>query len=195
MSDPQPVEFPDDMPLGDARGRLRGLADAGHECPCCRQHVKVYRRPLSSVAARALVALWRVHRTEFGHLPTVVREHLADVAGQGGYTSLAQHWRLIEEEVRVRPDGGRAGYWRVTPAGVDWVLARAAVPKYARLYDGRCLGLEGPAVTVGDVLGERFDLAGLLAPDAADGGTPDVLPLFDAPRPATAAGGAYADAA
>lgn len=73
------------------------------------------------------------------------------------------HWGLIEEEPIVRPDGGRAGWWRITPFGQQFVLGNSTVPKYARLYDGRCLGLEGVPVTIRDCLGTKFNYADLMA--------------------------------
>lgn len=161
-------EFLDTMTLAEARDLLRTLVDDGHACPCCTQMARVYQRPMTAVAARAVVALWREHRHEFGHMPTVARQHAADVAHQGGYLVLAAHWGLIEPETAVRGDQGRAGYWRVTPAGEQWAHGRSTVEKYARLYDGRCLGHTGPAVTVLEVLGTGFDLNELLGTPPAE---------------------------
>lgn len=150
------------MTLADARVLLRDLADDGHACPVCTQNVKVYRRPMTAVAARALVLLWREHGFDFGHMPTLVARRMPDVSGQGGYVVLSQHWGLIESEQSVREDGGSAGMWRVTPRGLAWINGRFTVRRYARIYNGRCLGLVGPGVTVQEVLGEKFDLAALL---------------------------------
>jgi hypothetical protein len=162
------AQFPDDMTLGRARELLRELAADGHECPACGQHCEIYERPLNSVAVRAVIALWRVHDKGFGHLPTVAREHLADVQGQGGYLVLGQHWDLIEEERRVRPDGGRAGYWRVTDLGEAFIHGRRVIPSHVRLYDGHRLGYADrrKLVNVDDVLSKNFDLAELLGPTA-----------------------------
>lgn len=155
------------MTVADARADLtRNLAD-GVICPCCDQTAREYKRALTSVAARALIALWRTHRHNYGHLPTVAREHLADVNGQGGYLNLAAHWCLMISD----PD--RAGYWAVTGLGERWLHGRATVPKYAVIYNGRPRGLTGPPCTVRDALGTHFDLDTLLGPRR----TPDPEPL------------------
>lgn len=157
------TDFTDDMALGDARAGLRELAmNGGAKCPCCRQLAKVYRRNLTSVAARAVGALYRDHGRDFGHMPSVARRHLRDVAHQGGYLVLGAHWGLIEEERELRPDGGRTGWWRITDLGEAWVRGHAAVPKYAHVYDGRCLKVDGDPVTIEDALGEKFSYAELM---------------------------------
>jgi hypothetical protein len=166
MTEALHVAFTDDMTLRDARDELRRRVDDGHRCPLCTQMARVYRRKLTRVAARALAALYREHGTDYGHMPTVARKHLADVHGQGGYLVLGAHWALMQDETTIRrEDGGRAGYWRVTPLGVDWLTGRTRVPMYARIYDGRCLGLTGDLVGIEDVGG--FDLAELLRPAPA----------------------------
>lgn len=168
-----------DRTLAEVRAELEQNLPAGTDCPCCGQHAQLRRRALTNVSARAVIALWRVHREDFGHLPTVIRDHLALQAHQGGYTNLAVHWRLMEHETRVRGPLGRGGYWRVTPHGVAWILGRAAVPKYAHIFNGECRRLDGPQVTVVDVLTGEFDLAALLGPPSSDHGEP--VPLFDLP--------------
>lgn len=161
MSD---ARFPDDLTLGQARARLEPLASVGVDCPCCRQHVRVYRRKLTSVAARAVAALYREHATGYGHMAAVARKHLPDVASQGGYLVLGEHWGLIEAEKTVRRDrGARSGFWRVTPLGEAWLAGETSVPLYARIYNGRCLALEGEMVGREQALGEHFDFVALMA--------------------------------
>jgi hypothetical protein len=151
--------------LADAKAWLTARLDRGAKCPCCGQTARIYQRKMSSTSARATAALWRVHGTDYGHLPTVARDHLADVQHQGGYLVLGAHWGLIQ----AHPD--RAGWWRVTPLGVDWLLGRAAVPARAAIFNGRRVGeLRGRPVTVLDVLAERFDLDELLGAPREDNG-------------------------
>jgi len=148
--------LPSDTPLGEARAWLRQRVDKGEHCPCCTQFAKVYRRPITSASARSLVLLWRAAQHNYAHLPTVLKHTHADEA------KLA-YWGLMEEEAVVRPDGGRAGWWRVTDLGERWIYQTVTVPKYARIYDGRCLGLSGDPVTIIDALGTRFDLRVLMS--------------------------------
>ncbi len=150
------------MTLGEARDKLRTLAAEGHECPCCRQYVKVYRRKLTAASTRAVIAHYSESGRDWGHLPTIVKKRMPDVAHQGGYMNLAVHWGLIEEERTLREDGGRAGFWRVTEAGEQWVRGEISIPKYALIYDGRRLGVRGDAVTIRDALGNNFDYQELM---------------------------------
>lgn len=151
------------MTVREARDLLRTLADEGSVCPCCTQTVKVYRRKLTSAAARGLISLYRMHGREWGHLPTVVKKLTPDIAHQGGYVSLAGYWGLMEEERTVRrDDGGRAGFWRVTNNGEAWIRRRVTVSKYARVYDGRVLNLTGDLIWITDALGTDFDYRELM---------------------------------
>lgn len=167
--------FSDTMTLAEARDQLRQLAYEGTDCPCCTRRVRVYRRKLSSVAARGVAALYKSATLDWAHMPTVAREHLADVQGQGGYVVLSHHWGLLEEEIRRRPDGGRTGYWRVTALGALWLRGEESVPMFADIYDGRCLRLHGDLVTVQDVLGQHFSFSELMHPGAADGAQIDLF--------------------
>lgn len=157
------THFNDDMTLAVARDKLRELVYEGHDCPLCTQMAKVYRRNLTSVATRAMIALYREYGTGYGHLPDAVRKHAPGVANQGGYANLAQHWGLIEDECSRREDGGRTGFWRVTRAGEQFLRGEVTVPKYVLLYNGRCLKREGEAVGVRDALGKRFNYYELMA--------------------------------
>jgi hypothetical protein len=103
--------------------------------------------------------MWRegdYARRLYVHVPSI------DPA-RGGDVAKLEFWGLIEEERAVRIDGGRAGFWRVTRRGEDWIERKTTVPKYARIYDGRLLSLTGPAVSIDDALGGTFRLDDLMA--------------------------------
>ena len=151
------MTFTDAMTLAEARDELRGLVlDGGHPCPCCTQLAKVYRRTIHATMARSLIVMYRRSPTEIVHLPSLFpRRAAADVPK-------LRHWGLIEEEAATREDGGRAGYWRVTPTGGAFVRQQLTVPKYAHVYDNRLLSLQGADVSVVDCLGKRFDYRELM---------------------------------
>lgn len=167
--------------VAEAQDWLREHLEEGARCPCCKQLARTYRRKMTSVAARAVAALYQEHHLDYGHLPTVARKHLADVQGQGGYLVLGAHWGLIEPEHRRRDDGGRTGYWRVTLHGEQWLLGETTVPEYARIYDGRCLGLSGALIRREDALGQGFDFGHLMRTPAPAGD--DQAQLFDMQHP------------
>lgn len=163
------------MSLNDARELLEERADKGVACPCCTQNVRVYRRKLTSVAARAVAALYQEHSLSYGHMADVARKRLPDVAHQGGYLLLGQHFGLIEEDPRRRADGGRQGYWRVTPLGANWLRGEETVPLYAHIFNGRCLGLHGDLVRIHDVLGQGFSFSELMRRTPSDSTQADLF--------------------
>ena len=109
--------------------------------------------------AVGLIAMYRANGLEFGYVQAVRRRRGAT---DNREESKLRYWGLTEEEHTLRPDGGRAGWWRVTTKGETWVLNKALVPKYARIYDGRCLGLLGDPITIVDALGDKFNYRELM---------------------------------
>jgi hypothetical protein len=115
----------------------------------------VYRRKLNSRMARAAIRIYRSHGIDgWVHLPSV--------AGDGCEGGKLRYWGLLIEEPELREDGGRSGWWRLTSPGLQFVRREMRVPKYARIYDSRCLGLVGEPVDIVDCLGEKFDYRELM---------------------------------
>lgn len=154
------AKFRDDMTLAEARAILRTLVDDGHPCPCCTQLAKVYRRKIHSTMARELIRMAQMgglYERRFIHVVTLAKQHSPDLVK-------CRYWGLIERDDAKREDGSdRTGWWRLTTAGLEFVSGDATVPKYARLYDGRCLGLTGDQVSIRDALGKRFKYDELMA--------------------------------
>ena len=151
------VQFSPQTPLAQLRAWLLSKADVGAECPLCHQHVQVYRRKINSGMARSLILMYRAGGLEFIHLPTTIGARSRE-EGKLAY------WGLVEEEKVRRPDGGRAGYWRVTELGELFLREQIKVPKYARVYNGRALSLDlTERVSIKDALGTKFDYSDLMA--------------------------------
>ena len=144
----------DDETLGAAREWLRHRVDEGAICPCCTQFAKVYRRRIHHTMARDLVILHQAVGSEWSHVADVIAQNGRTFGGDFGKLT---YWGLTEELQEKREDGGRAGWWRITPLGHRFVLREVRVPKYARVYDGRCLSLTGEPVSITDALGDKFD--------------------------------------
>lgn len=148
------------MSLGDARDLLRRLVEDGTICPLCKLRAQVYKRPMNATMARGLAAMYAEHGRNFGSLPEVRKKYALHHSNQ---ETMTRWWGLIEEEKRAREDGGRAGYWRVTILGEQWVTGNAKVRGIARTYDGEVLQLLGDDVTVYDVLGVGFNLSEVMS--------------------------------
>jgi hypothetical protein len=141
--------------LLQARNWLRRNLRDGAKCPCCSQWAQIYRRTINSGMAHSLIVMYQESETDWCHVPTVV-------GGRSREEAKLRYWGLVEEMVEPREDGGRAGYWRVTTRGVNFIHG-GHVPKYALIFDGRCLGHEGDPITIEDALGKKFDYAALMA--------------------------------
>lgn len=145
-----------DMTLKEAQDELRTLLDEGAKCPCCTQLAKTYKRKVHATMARTLITMYRKGGRDWVYLPDIPQKS-RDSTGMAW-------WKLIEEEKVLRPDGGRAGWWRVTEIGEKWLKQEMGIPKYAKVYDGRCLGYDREVyVTIRDCLGEKFDYDELMA--------------------------------
>jgi hypothetical protein len=151
--------FHDDMTLREAREVLRTMVDEGHDCPCCRQHAKVYRRKVHASMAAGLIRAFKHGRREFSYLPdTLSHRQNADFAK-------LVYWSLIEPELEARRSDGskRTGRWRVTAAGEAFLRGTQSIQKYARIYNGRCLSLTGELVTIRAALGKKFNYEELMS--------------------------------
>lgn len=147
-------------PLHEAKAWLRERVYDGERCPCCTQHVQAYRWSLYATAIRALALYYRLgDTTGFVHSSEI---KALGHRGQGDAARL-RLWGLVENDERRREDGGRSGNWRVTELGGAFLRGEASIRKYAKVYDGRCLGFEGEPVTVYDVAGVAFNFRELMA--------------------------------
>lgn len=147
--------------LYEAREWLEERLEEGASCPCCNQFAKIYKRKIHSTMARDLIRLYRVARMDWAHVSTAISREVRGIH-LGDFAKLS-YWGLVEEEAVLRDDGGRAGWWRVTETGRAYVYGMLKVPKYALVYDGDCLRLDGPEVRIHDALGDRFDYKELMA--------------------------------
>lgn len=152
-------EFPDSMTLGEARAKLREKARDGHECPTCRQFVKVYRRRINTGQLKALIRMWKTAGTDW--------VKVSDLGLPGGDVAKLRYWGLICQQEGEREDGSkRTGVWRVTGLGVDFLQGRAQVREYAIVYDNKLIRLDGEVIGVRQVLGNDFDYRQLMADTA-----------------------------
>lgn len=132
------------------RSRLRD----GAACPVCRQHAQMYRRKVNSGMARSLIHMYRLAGTGWVHVSVI--------GARSREEGKLKYWSLVEEQQANGLHGGRAGYWRVTPAGESFLKETLKIPKYAKVYNGRCYGMEGPLVGIREALGTKFDYNDLM---------------------------------
>jgi hypothetical protein len=150
----QPPNAGDTIHVGKQWLRLQ--LDKGANCPLCGQLAKMYRRKINAGMAHALIEMYRHGRADWFYLPDITKRW------QGRDEAGLRYWGLIEEASTPRPDGGRAGWWRVTDKGIAFVRWNLKVPKYVLVYDGRVFGFDGPDVDIKDALGTKFDYHDLM---------------------------------
>jgi len=139
-------------------------ASEGTVCPCCEQHVKIYRRKLNASMARSL--LWLVRHCE-------VTKHWCDVPRQAPTWLLRSrelpklaYWRLVETQPNTDDPTKRcSGIWRPTSEGRQFAYSRTVVPSHAEIYNGGVVGYSDTPTTIREALGERFDYSELMAVD------------------------------
>lgn len=146
------------MGIAEAKDLLGEMLGAGEaiECPTCEQTAKVYKRTLYATSTRELIRFYQESGREWGRP--------IDLAGSNSPDMVkAVYWGLLEKEEGRRADGSpRVGTWRITTAGEEFIKGNLMIQKYARVYNGKCLGLTGPDVSVRDCLGDKFDYQELM---------------------------------
>ena len=170
-------DFPDEAPIGDARVWLRTVFENGATCPCCRQFVKLYKRPLGAGMASSLIAIYRWFLRNSGQEWMSITEELKKMKINAGSsnTAILRHWGLLEKFEGERDDGSkRVGLYRMTDLGRDFVLGRVSVTKHIYQYNDEIVKVADPdlsQISVHEALGNKFDYNVLMG-GTPDGGTP-----------------------
>lgn len=118
----------------------------GTSCPCCGQHVQVYRRTIYKRMAACLVWLVKEYRKTNNWVSLKTGPIF-----RGGDNTKLLYWKLIERHP-VTQD-----LYRPTQVALDFVAHRVTVPKYAYVYDGRVLGFSADRVDIVECFGDGFD--------------------------------------
>ncbi len=135
--------------------RKKAMNGESHPCPLCQQNIKIYHRQIHATLARGLATMYRNGgASDYVHIPSL--------PGDTHELSQLKWWGLIQEENLRREDGGRAGYYRMTERGRLFVLNRQLLPKYAVVYNGKRISLEGDLVSISDCLGDKFSYKELM---------------------------------
>lgn len=138
------------------------LLKRGKDCHCttCGRYAKIYKRRIHKGMARALIALYRaggdvdyVHVSNFCNFKT------------GFDIPLTRHWGLVQLE-SLPPEAKKkktSGRWRLTPAGMDFVLNKTTVQKFIFIFNDTLLGRDGEEISIRDALGKEFNYGELMA--------------------------------
>ena len=143
--------------LGEAKRFVADSALRGTQCQCCGRVVKVRRRYLNAPMLIVLVILENVVRggsENYVHVPSVIADTpwlSAEVrASVRGDWAKMVHFGLIEKHAKRR-----AGYWRISHMGREFVAGRTRILKCVHMFDKK-------AVVVADALSETVSLEDVL---------------------------------
>jgi hypothetical protein len=137
-------------------------------CPFCKRLMRVYKRPITTTAAGALILLWKDYKVtgvrEYKYLERFLK--LVWPGHTRGDETKLVHWGLLESEV-----GHRNGKWRITEKGIHFVEG-LEVPRFAYIdHNNECLGFSDGNYTPSDMinivsaLNTPFDKEKLLSGD------------------------------
>lgn len=160
------------VPVSRARRHVAAMLPEGAPCPVCGQHAQLYRRRITTTMAAQLIDAYGTAGTDYFHAPSL------GVNG-GDFAKLAL-WELIAPKPTKRADGGAAGWWRITKAGVAFIEGKARVPQWALVYDGRRIGFDGDTVAITSVH-EGFDLRDIAVDQGQVDAAADALAGDDRP--------------
>jgi hypothetical protein len=147
--------------LSQARVYLQENYEEGVGCPCCKQHVKLYKRKLNSAMAIALIEIYNASKYngfDFIH----VEDHFKEMPGlpssiRGDFPKL-RHWGLIEALKEKREDGSkRNGMYRITGRGIAFVQCNLRVASHVHLFNNEVKGFSDNHVGIAACLGSKFN--------------------------------------
>jgi len=144
--------------IKQAKEYLRENFEKGVECPCCGQHVKLYKRKLNSTMARCLIKMTRL-QNGYNHVRDIVKG-ISDT-GTNDFSKL-KYWGLIEEMDNNNDNKKTSGYWKLTKKGYLFAKNEIKLPKYAKIYNTKLVGFSKEYTTILDSLGEKFSYLELM---------------------------------
>lgn len=127
----------------------------GGTCPCCGQHVQVYRRRIYTRMAK--VMQWLVD--EFERTGDWVKLKDGPLF-RGGDNAKLVYWGLAQTKPRrsVQTNKRHSGEWMPTALGIRFVKGETQIPEYVHVYNGRVVGYSRSLVSIADCLSGDFDL-------------------------------------
>jgi len=157
---PLPTSAARGISLAQAKREMLAKVEDGAPCPCCGRLVKLYKRKLHSEMAAFLCRLVRKYQHEQRYYST--RElcpALTKSATDGSYLVL---WDLIEKEPSENHAGGKAGMYRPTIHGQEFVLGYTTVKSHVHLLCGEVIGFSDDYIHIKEALGSRFNYEELM---------------------------------
>jgi hypothetical protein len=140
---------------------LKRKEKGGTDCPCCKQHVQEYPRPIHSGMARVLIAIYRADVPDGGWLHiSIIGNH----SWTGDYAKL-RYWGLLESKPNQDPhikEKKDSGLWRITEKGKKFARGEIKVRKTMIIFRAEVLEEKGELVSIHECLSKKFDYQELM---------------------------------
>lgn len=142
--------------LRQAKEHLRKNFEEGVNCPCCGQFVRLYKRPINSTMARALVWIAGESQKSKGGWVDVPAKAPKWLTKTNQHTTL-RWWGLLERMPNEESYKKHSGVWRPTKKGIAFALGETKVPQYILHYNNKVIGQSDETVDISEAFGVKFD--------------------------------------
>lgn len=150
------LEYPgEESTVKEAQDYVKEYAEDGVYCPCCERLVKLYKRKLHSEMAAFLFRLVFAYKTHPRWYST--RELVPGTSKSTTDGSYLVHWDLVQKEPAKNNSGGKAGSYKPTQRGIDFVMGEVVVPSHIHMLCGELVGYSDDYVTFAECIENKFD--------------------------------------
>lgn len=152
------IEILPSSTVEQAKEHLRGKLEEGATCPCCHQHVQMYRRPITSSMAYALVLFYLADKPADGyiHVEEYLKRQKCAASIRGDFSKL-RFWKLVEPKDGAKADGNPSnGFYRITDKGKLFVENKIEVPRHVFLYNNKAYSFSEEVIGIQKTLRDRF---------------------------------------
>jgi len=161
----------DDMTIAQAKAELRKELHEGFECPLCKQHAKLYSRPLTSSMAAGLILLYNESKTDYIHIENFFKGVRNATPSMRGDIPKLRFWGLIQPKQGETNDGNpNNGYYALTKQGIEFVEGKISVPSHVDIYNNKFYGysVKSKNITIFEALKEKFNYNEIIRNEKAE---------------------------
>ena len=151
------MKIPDFETLEEAKQYLRDNWIEGAECPCCKQKVKLWSKPLIGTAVADLIRLNKLWQKNG------VAVHISEFTKQRSNFYTLVYWGfIVKGDVEIDGKKRSSGYWLPTIKGGKFIDNEVTVQSYADTYNNKVIRFTGKQIGVKEALGKKFDYEELM---------------------------------
>lgn len=144
--------------IKQAKEYLRENFEKGTDCPCCGQHVKLYKRKLNSGMVMALIHIYK--QGDWINVKDYMRKN--SLPNNHDWT-LLRYWGLIEESNEKVEEGKKKnGVWRITEKGVKFIEKKIKLNSHILIYNNKFTGYSDTTTDIEKALGSKFNFTELM---------------------------------